>query len=93
MYSGSLLFYHQAPQVGKESGAEGEEDIGDSRTTLDNSINLMIIISEKNNMYNLISINTFMETTCRDTLLKSSAIAIFEILHISQLAVTYFCSC
>ena len=27
--SGSLLFFHQALQVEKESGAEGEEDIGD----------------------------------------------------------------
>ena len=26
--SGTLLFFHQAPQVEKESGAEGEEDIG-----------------------------------------------------------------
>ena len=30
MCSGSLLFLHQTPQVEKESGAEGEEDIGDS---------------------------------------------------------------
>ena len=34
LYSGSLLFLHQAPQVGKESGAEGEEE-----TTLDNAMN------------------------------------------------------
>ena len=27
---GSLLFFHQAPQVEKESGAEGEDDIGNS---------------------------------------------------------------
>ena len=32
--SGSLLFFHQAPQVEKESGAEGEEDIGDSQEPL-----------------------------------------------------------
>ena len=31
VYSGSFLFFHQAPQVEKESGAEGEEDIGDSQ--------------------------------------------------------------
>ena len=37
VYSGSLLFFHQAPQVEKESGAEGEEDNGGS--TLENSIN------------------------------------------------------
>ena len=30
MYSGSLLFFHQTPEVKKESGAEGEEDIGGS---------------------------------------------------------------
>ena len=30
LYSGSLLFFHQAPQVEKESGAEREEEIGDS---------------------------------------------------------------
>ena len=34
LYSGSLLFFHQAPQVEKESGAEGEEEIGDSRESL-----------------------------------------------------------
>ena len=28
--SRSLLFFHQAPQVEKEGGAKGEEDIGDS---------------------------------------------------------------
>jgi len=27
LYSGSLLFFHQALQVEKESGAEGEEEI------------------------------------------------------------------
>ena len=32
--SGTLLFFHQAPQVEKEIGVEGEEDIGDSQTTL-----------------------------------------------------------
>ena len=30
----SLLFFYQAPQVEKESGAEGEEDIGDSQEPL-----------------------------------------------------------
>ena len=29
--SGSFLFFHQVPQVEKENGAEGEEDIGDSQ--------------------------------------------------------------
>ena len=29
VYSGSFLFFNQAPQVEKESGAEGEKDIGD----------------------------------------------------------------
>ena len=38
-----LLFFHQAPQVEKESGAEGE-DIEHSQTTLDNSINCIMII-------------------------------------------------
>ena len=28
VYIGSLLFFHQAPQVEKESGVEGEEEIG-----------------------------------------------------------------
>ena len=32
--SGSLLFFHQALHVEKESGAEGEEDIGDSKEPL-----------------------------------------------------------
>ena len=32
--SGSLLFFHQVPQVEKESGAEGEKDIGDSQEPL-----------------------------------------------------------
>ena len=32
--SGNLLFFHQALQVEKESGAEGEEDIGDSQEPL-----------------------------------------------------------
>ena len=32
--SGGLLFFHQAPQVEKESGAEGEEEIGDSQEPL-----------------------------------------------------------
>ena len=32
--SGSLLFFHQAPQVEKESGAEGGEDTGDSQEPL-----------------------------------------------------------
>ena len=32
--SGGLLFFYQAPQVEKESGAEGEEDIGDSQEPL-----------------------------------------------------------
>ena len=32
--SGSLLFFHQAPQFEKESGAEGEEEIGDSQEPL-----------------------------------------------------------
>ena len=41
MYSGSLLFFQQALQVEVECGAEGEEDIVVSRTTLDNSINLI----------------------------------------------------
>ena len=31
VYSGNFLFFHQVPQVEKESGAEGEEDIGDSQ--------------------------------------------------------------
>ena len=32
VYSGSLLFFHQAPQVEKESGgAEGEKEIRDSQ--------------------------------------------------------------
>ena len=36
----SGLIFHQAPQVEKESGAEGEEDIGDSQEPLlDSSIN------------------------------------------------------
>jgi len=30
VYSGSVLFFHQAPQAEEESGAEGEEEIGDS---------------------------------------------------------------
>ena len=34
VYSGSLLFLHQAPQVEKESGAEGEEEIEDSQEPL-----------------------------------------------------------
>ena len=29
-----LLFFHQAPQVEKESGAEGDEDSGDSQEPL-----------------------------------------------------------
>ena len=32
--SGSLLYFHQAPQVEKESKAEGEEGIGDSQEPL-----------------------------------------------------------
>ena len=32
--SGSLLYFDQAPQVEKESGAEEEEDIGDSQEPL-----------------------------------------------------------
>ena len=32
--SGSLLYFHQAPQVEKECGAEGEEDIRDSQEPL-----------------------------------------------------------
>ena len=32
--SGCLLFFHQAPQVEKESGAKGEEDIEDSQEPL-----------------------------------------------------------
>ena len=31
VHSGSFPFFHQALQVGRESGAEGEEDIGDSQ--------------------------------------------------------------
>ena len=34
LYSGSLLFFHQAPQVEKDSGAEGEEEIGDFQEPL-----------------------------------------------------------
>ena len=35
VHSGSLLFFHQALQVEKESGAEGgEEEIGDSQEPL-----------------------------------------------------------
>ena len=34
VYSDSLLFFHQALQVEKESGAEGEEEIGDSQDHL-----------------------------------------------------------
>ena len=63
MYSGSLLFFHQAPQVEKESGAEGEEDIGDSQETLNKFINFLLLWSEIQIMYNLISITTFMVTT------------------------------
>ena len=32
--SGSLLFFHQEPQVKKENGAEREEDIEDSQGSL-----------------------------------------------------------
>ena len=42
--SGSLLFFHQAPQVEKESGPEREEDIGDSQEPLW-TIPLMIIVN------------------------------------------------
>ena len=31
LYSGSFVFFHQAPQVEKESGPEEEEEIGDSQ--------------------------------------------------------------
>ena len=34
LYSGTILFFHQSPQVEKESGAEGEEEIGDSQELL-----------------------------------------------------------
>ena len=43
MYSGSLLFFHhQAPQVENESGAEGEEEIGDSQEQLHKFINFLL---------------------------------------------------
>jgi len=34
VYSGSLLFFNQAPQVEKKSGAEGDEGIGGSQESL-----------------------------------------------------------
>ena len=42
MHSGSLLFFHQAPQVEKESGGEGEEEIGDSQEPLNKIYKLSI---------------------------------------------------
>ena len=59
MYSGSLLFFHhQAPQVEKESGTEGEEEIGDSQEPLNKFINfLLVMVRKKKLMYN---ITTFM---------------------------------
>ena len=41
LYSGSLLFFHPVPQIEKECGADGEEEIEDSQEQLkDNSLNL-----------------------------------------------------
>ena len=34
LHSGCLLFFHQVPQVEMESGAEGEEEIGDPQELL-----------------------------------------------------------
>ena len=59
MYSGSLLFFHQAPHVEKESGAEGKEEIGDSQESLSKFINFLLAMVC---MYNFISITTFMVT-------------------------------
>ena len=43
MYSGSLLFFHQASQVEKEeSEAEGEKEIGDSQEPLNKFINFLL---------------------------------------------------
>ena len=42
MYSGRLLLFHQASLVEKESGAEEEEEIGDSREPLNKVINFLL---------------------------------------------------
>ena len=60
LYNGSLLFFHQAPQkVKQESGAKGEEEIGDSKEQFYKLIKLSISYGLKK----LRSITTFMETT------------------------------
>ena len=56
MYSGSLLFFHQAPQVEKESGAEGEEEIGDSQEPL-----RKILINLSKNVCTISFLSTFRE--------------------------------
>ena len=61
MYSDSSPFFHQAPQVEKESGAEGEEDVGDSQNHFEH--NGLIITFKR--MYNSF-LFTFMETTFFD---------------------------
>ena len=42
----SLLFFHQAPQVEKGSGAAGEEEIGDSQEPL--TFNFLLAMVLKN---------------------------------------------
>ena len=65
---GSLLVFHQAPEVEKESGAEGEEEIGDSQEP----VRIILYIYQlsisyglkKKLIYNFISISyNVLETT------------------------------
>ena len=54
-----LLFFHQAPHIEKESGAEGKENVGDSQATLDSQLH-----TTSYGLSNLfISITMFMNTT------------------------------
>ena len=65
MYTGSLLFFHQALQVEKESGAEEEEDIGDSQEPHIKFINFLLAMVRKKLVY---IITMFMVTTLLDSL-------------------------
>ena len=64
MYTGNLLFFHQALQVEKESGAE-EEDIGDSQEPHIKFIDFLLAMVRKKLVY---IITMFMVTTLLDSL-------------------------
>ena len=89
LYSGSLLFSHQAPQVEKESAAEGKEEIGDSQEPIRIILyfkQLFVSYGGLKKMYTFSFLLPRYGNYIIDLLpiLKSSAIAIFFLVHISH---------